>query len=59
MPGTRDVGSNIKELREHGSRPRSRDQILAIALSEARKAGNSDVKPAPKKKHALPKGMFR
>ena len=47
MPGTTDVGANIKELRENGSRPRKPDQILAIALSQARKAG-ADI-PPPKK----------
>ncbi len=32
------VSSNIKELEEHGSRPRSHKQIVAIALSVARKS---------------------
>jgi len=48
MPGTKDVGANITELREHGSKPRGEKQILAIALSQARKAG-ADIPPPPKK----------
>jgi hypothetical protein len=32
------VSENISELTHHGSRPRSRKQIVAIALSEARKS---------------------
>jgi hypothetical protein len=47
MPGTTDVGANIKELRDNGSKPRGEKQILAIALSQARKAG-ADI-PPPKK----------
>ncbi len=35
LAGKENVGRNITELREHGSRPRSERQILAIALSEA------------------------
>lgn len=35
LPGRENIGRNITELREHGSRPRSERQILAIALSEA------------------------
>jgi hypothetical protein len=31
------ISKNIKELTEHGSRPRSHQQILAIALSHAAK----------------------
>lgn len=30
--GKQNVGWNIKELTEHGSRPRSHEQIVAIAL---------------------------
>lgn len=33
--GKENIGPNIRELKEHGSRPRSRKQILAIALHEA------------------------
>lgn len=40
------ISENIKELHEHGSRPRSNKQIVAIALSEARKSGAK----IPKKK---------
>lgn len=32
------ISSNISELTHHGSRKRSRKQIVAIALSEARKS---------------------
>ncbi len=35
LPGKENIGTNITELREHGSRHRSEKQILAIALSEA------------------------
>lgn len=43
------IGKNITELEEHGSRPRSHRQILAIALSEAQKhprADGGDTDPA-------------
>ena len=33
------ISENISELTHHGSRPRSRKQIIAIALSNARKTG--------------------
>lgn len=36
LKGKENIGRNIKELQEHGSRPRSQKQILAIALSKAR-----------------------
>lgn len=49
MPLTKDVGANIRELEQHGTRPRSMKQIVAIALhasgkkkrkaSEAAKSG--------------------
>ena len=32
------ISSNIRELIEHGTRKRSRKQIIAIALSQARKS---------------------
>ncbi len=32
------ISSNIRELTNHGSRPRSRRQIIAIALSKAGKS---------------------
>jgi hypothetical protein len=33
------VSANISELTHHGSRPRGHKQIVAIALSEARRTG--------------------
>ncbi len=33
------ISSNIRELMEHGSRPRSHKQIVAIALDKARESG--------------------
>ena len=33
------ISENISELTHHGSRPRSHKQIVAIALSEARRTG--------------------
>lgn len=47
MPGGRDVGANIRELKASGKK-RPHDQIVAIALSEARRAGNKKVGPKPK-----------
>lgn len=47
MPKSRDVGKNIKALRKSKTK-RSKKQILAIALSEARAAGNRKIK-RPKK----------
>lgn len=35
LRGKTNVGANIKELTEHGSRPRSHEQIVAIALHAA------------------------
>ncbi len=40
MPGTKNVAANIKELHERGTKPRSDKQIIAIAYSQARVAGN-------------------
>lgn len=37
MPLGSNVGDNIRELTHHGSRPRSRKQIIAIAMSAARR----------------------
>ncbi len=48
LPGKKNIGTNIKELTEHGSRPRSHKQIVAIALSEARKTGAKIPKPKGK-----------
>lgn len=43
--GKENIGPNITELEEHGSRPRSHKQILAIALHEAldRKALGGEI----------------
>ena len=43
-PGTRDVGKNIKELKQANkskapSKKRPHRQVIAIAISQARKAG--------------------
>ena len=38
MPASKDVGTNIKNLRASGTK-RSKKQIVAIALAEARKKG--------------------
>jgi hypothetical protein len=38
MPLGPDASANIRELYRHGSKPRSRDQIIAIGLSAARRA---------------------
>jgi hypothetical protein len=35
LPGKKNIGRNIKELEQHGSRPRSHEQIVAIALHTA------------------------
>jgi hypothetical protein len=35
LPGKDNIGRNIKELEQHGTRPRSHAQILAIALHTA------------------------
>jgi hypothetical protein len=32
------ISDNISELYRHGSRPRSRKQIIAIAMNQARKS---------------------
>jgi len=44
MPGTKNVSANVKELYHANSnkpdgKRRKRDQILAVAYSQARKAG--------------------
>jgi len=41
------ISANIRELHAHGSRPRSNKQIVAIALSQARKTAGSRKPPAP------------
>lgn len=33
--GPSSIGPNIRELMEHGTRPRSKKQIVALALSKA------------------------
>ena len=35
LAGKENIGRNITELEQHGSRPRSKKQILAIALHAA------------------------
>jgi hypothetical protein len=37
MPLRGSVGDRIRELTHHGSRPRSRKQIIAIALNSKRR----------------------
>jgi hypothetical protein len=49
------IGKNIAELETNGSRPRSKKQIVAIALSTARKAG---AKIPKKKAPAAPTKSF-
>ena len=39
------IGKNITELEEHGTRPRSHSQIVAIALETARKSGAKIPEP--------------
>jgi len=39
------ISANIRELHAHGSRPRSNKQIVAIALSQARKTAPLTGKP--------------
>jgi hypothetical protein len=48
LKGKANIGRNIKELEQHGSRPRSKEQILAIALHTA---------GVPKKKGSLKAAM--
>lgn len=48
LGGKKNIGRNIKELTLHGTRPRSHQQIVAIALSEARKSGAKI--PPPKRR---------
>ena len=47
--GQKAVSSNISELTHHGSKKRSRNQIIAIALSAAR-GGKSRSKPKAQSK---------
>lgn len=42
MPLTGNVSENIHELTHHGSRPRSHEQIVAIAMHAAHKAKQND-----------------
>ena len=39
LPGKKNIGRNITELEQHGSRPRPHKQIVAIALDVARRSG--------------------
>lgn len=45
LPGKSGIGPNIKELTENGTRPRSHEQIVAIALEQARKTGAKIPEP--------------
>ena len=45
------ISANISELTHHGSRPRSHKQIVAIALSKARKSGRPKVKSHHEARH--------
>ena len=46
MPGSKDVGINVKENR--AAHPDWKpDQVVAVSLSQAREAGNPKVKPPP------------
>lgn len=49
-PGKSNIGPNIRELEQHGTRPRGHKQIVAIALSEARRTGADIPKPKSGKK---------
>lgn len=40
------IGDNIRELTNHGSRPRSHKQIVAIAMAEADRSGKKKRKRA-------------
>lgn len=42
MPLTGSVSANIHELTHHGSRPRSHEQIVAIAMHAAHEANHND-----------------
>lgn len=55
MPLGRNVGANIRELTEHGSRPRSHKQIVAIALHAAGKS-KPPSKRGAKRRARAPKG---
>ena len=39
------ISSNIRELTLHGSKPRPKKQIIAIAYANARKTGGGKKKP--------------
>jgi hypothetical protein len=49
MPLGSNVGANIRELVHHGSRPRSRKQIIAIAMNAARR-GKRSKQRSPRRK---------
>jgi hypothetical protein len=55
LPGKENIGRNIKELEEHGSRPRPRKQRVAIALDVARRSG-ANVPPKKKSLRDYGKG---
>jgi len=52
MPGTRNVGANIRELNQ-SSTQRPRAQKVAIALSEARRAGANIPPPKKRRPYAI------
>lgn len=55
-PGKENIGANIKELIHNGSRPRSHDQIIAIAMSEARRHPGYSKGGLAAAVHPTPKG---
>ena len=42
LKGKKNIGRNIKELEEHGTRQRSHKQIVAIALKTAGEANKPE-----------------
>jgi hypothetical protein len=54
--GKANIGANIKELEQHGSRPRSHKQIVAIALDVARRSGAAIPKKRGPKPHKVSVG---
>lgn len=56
LPGKSNIGRNISELTNNGTRPRSHRQIVAIALSVSRKGNKKSKKRAGAIKNHLSKG---
>lgn len=50
MPLGKDVSTNIRELKEHGTRKRSQKQIIAIALRAAREGKKASKRPMKNEK---------